>query len=99
MHTDAALNQRLNIAQMNRSQRVSIDIAAGLSLGVGTIGAIAELDPAWPPILLRSESFSVRLVRRPGFSQRVTPSLDQAMDGWYRLALRPSRYFGASLPA
>ena len=47
-------NQGRNIVHMDRAQRTSIGIVAALFLGVGAVGAIADLDPTWPQILLRA---------------------------------------------
>ena len=38
---------------MDRAQRITIGVIAALFLGVGAVGAIADLDPAWPEFLLR----------------------------------------------
>ena len=38
---------------MDRTQRIAIGVIAALFLGVGAVGVIGDLDPAWPQILLR----------------------------------------------
>jgi hypothetical protein len=39
---------------MDRAQRISIGVVALLALVAGGIGVALDLDPTWPPLLLRA---------------------------------------------
>ena len=39
---------------MTRSQRTTLGLIAAVFLGVGAYASLADLDPAWPPMMLRA---------------------------------------------